>query len=92
MWAVPKGRKDLEMGDLPNWHIATKPGEIAAHGRHADGIARTSFGSDQVRFDENGILTSSQINLNKSFGRGRFDILSNGMPDPRGTAHGGYNR
>jgi len=77
------------MGNLPKFHIATKEGEIAAHGHHADGIAGTSFGSHQMRFDRNGVLISDQLNFR---GGDRFDVLANGMPDPRGTGHGGYNR
>jgi len=37
------------MADLPRGHIATKQGEISAHGHHADLIAPTEYGSHQIR-------------------------------------------
>jgi len=76
------------MSKLPKGHIATKQGEIDAHGRHVDMIAKTEFGSHQVRYDRYGRMISDQLNFR---GGDRFDVLSNGLPDPRGTAMGGYN-
>lgn len=76
-------------GDFQKFHIATKPGEIAAHGHHIDHIEGSSFGSTQMRFDRNGVIIDGQLNFR---GGDRFRIGANGMPDPRGTGHGGYNR
>lgn len=47
----------------PTGHIATSPGEIAAHGPHADLIALTSYGSHQVRIGPNGDVISEDHNL-----------------------------
>jgi len=78
--------------DLPKFHIATNPNEIAAHGPHADGIGRTSFGSHQVRVGPNGLIFDDQVNFNKGFdndlaGRSHGWGLD---ADPRCTAMGGY--
>jgi hypothetical protein len=37
------------MEGLPKAHIATNKGEQAAHGKHVDMVAHTSYGSHQVR-------------------------------------------
>jgi len=70
---------------LPKFHIATNPNEIAAHGPHADGIAKTSFGSHQIRVTPYGSILDDELNFSNRF-------LSNGMPDPRLTSMGGYVR
>lgn len=123
---------------LPKGHIATKPGEINAHGRHADLIAKTSYGSHQTRvvcaddvkkigsqyfaFDPETKLCIGEVSKgfddvfrledqhnfshhsvhsrpcsinihHPDYWYNRDDYrMSNGMPDPRGTAMGGYNR
>jgi hypothetical protein len=100
--------------ELPNFHIAKKEGEIKKHGPHADGLARTSFGSDQFRVGPNGEIIGGQLNFKRDnepatkWAWERFELddrykidrngvltdrfMSNGMPDPRGTAMGGYNK
>lgn len=66
---------------LPKGHIATNPLEINAHGKHADLIAGTSFGSHQMRIDPYGNVIDEQLNFSKNFLRAE---------DPRCTAMGGY--
>lgn len=84
-----KGNKPMKDGLLPTFHQAKNPGEIAAHGPHWDAVASITVGSHQTRYDpKTGMFFDDQINLR---GGDRIN-LSNGMPDPRGTAHGGYNR
>lgn len=120
------------MKGLPKGHIARNPGEIAAHGKHADMIATTRFGNHHVRvvelldgrrvgvndsghvvgsivkmddkeyflednvtvsprFDDNGIGGSVNMSSPDYFANREDALMGNGMPDPRGTGHGGYN-
>ncbi len=74
------------MSKLPKFHIPTSAIEIDKHGVHADGIAGTSYGSHQIRVDPHGYPFDDQHN----FRGGDKHCISNN--DPRGTAHGGYNR
>lgn len=64
---------------LPNGHIATNPGEIVAHGPHADMLAPLSdpFGSHQVRYDPHGYPIDGQLNLR---GGGHIPLDATGMP------------
>lgn len=98
--------------DLPKFSI---DGNSKKHGPHADGLAETSFGSDQVRVGPDGKIIDGQLNFSGRLDDGlprtkfaweRFDdrfnidrngvlgdrLMGNGLPDPRGTAMGGYNR
>lgn len=77
------------MSDLPKFHIATKQGEIDAHGPHADGVAKTSYGSHQIRVNPFGFCYDDQHNFSNDFlghRHGGFGLDA----DPRCTGMGGY--
>lgn len=88
-----RGDSSIRYG-LPTGHIATKEGEINAHGRHVDLIAPTSFGSHQVRVSGDERVSSDQLNFSSRFESEhdrafRFGGFGHDA-DPRCTGMGGY--
>lgn len=74
---------------LPSFSVAHGKGHVNAHGHHADGLARTSYGSHQIRVDTQGDITADKHNFNNDeFGR-RVGFDANA--DPRATGMGGWN-